>query len=64
MIICHLILRTSLLMKRVVFVYVKKHKKTLLFAHLQFADDTLLLGGKCRVNARVLKAVLILFMMI
>lgn len=52
MIICHLILRTSLLMKRVVFVAVKK-QKTLLFAHLQFAGDILLLGQKSRVNIRV-----------
>lgn len=44
--------------------FCKKKKKTLLFVHLQFAEDTFLLGEKSLANVRALKAVLILFKVI
>jgi len=33
-------------------------------SHIQFADDTLLLGGKSWANARALRAILVLFEMV
>ncbi|GAU35536.1 hypothetical protein TSUD_155670 [Trifolium subterraneum] len=55
------VMMSAMISKHIFTPYVIGHQNSVSVSHLQFADDTLLVGTKSWANIRALKAVLILF---